>query len=346
MSQTYQFGIYGCQHGHIETFIGQMLDLGWRCVGIFDPDGSALAAELSDKYSIPLLRDLEALRGEEVRVIGSSVVNNRKLDVIEWCEQHHKHVMLDKPIVTDRRALERLEAVMHRRVIEVGLLLTERFRDSVFTLKQAIDSGKLGKLVSITMRKPHRLRPETRHAWHFCKEQNGGLIQDLFIHDFDLLRWLSGQEIVGIQSQIAKHSMPEHPTFYDTASAQVMMSNGLIAQLYTDWHTPKLSWTWGDCRLFITGTDGCAELRLSGDPSVEQLGELYFQITGSEPFKSQELSTPALHITEDFLARIDNKASVLTVKDIVEACRATVLADENAVVFHAYLDPKSNDQAN
>jgi predicted dehydrogenase len=334
-----RFGIYGCQHGHIAAFISQMLALGWTCAGIYEPETSGLARQLSERHGIPLIEDLTVLTEESVRVIGSSAINNRKIDVIEWCERHGKHVMLDKPVVTDRHSLERLEAVVVRGSIEVGMLLTERFRASLYTLKQAVDAGTFGQVVSITMRKPHRLAAESRHAWHFSKEQNGGLILDLFVHDFDLLRWLTGQEIVGIQSQIAKHMLPEHPTFYDTACSQVMLSGGTMAQLYTDWHTPDQSWTWGDCRLFLTGTQGCAELRLSGDPSVEAQEELYFQVTHDQPFSKLQLNRPEANITEDFLARIDNKASLLTSKDILETSRAAVLADENAVIFHAFQAP-------
>ncbi|WP_405449232.1 Gfo/Idh/MocA family protein [Paenibacillus sp. HJGM_3] len=333
---SYRFGIYGCQHGHILSFIDQMLALGGTCSGIYEPDSPGLAQQISDRHGIPLVDNPDVFIEDRVSIIGSSAINNRKIDVVEWCERHGKHVMLDKPVVTNRKQLERLEAVFDRGTIQVGVLLTERFRRSIFTLKQSIDAGQLGRIVSITMRKPHRLSPASRHAWHFSKEENGGLLIDLFIHDFDLLRFLTGQEITAIQSQMAKHIAPEHPTFFDTASAQVMMSDGTLAQLYADWHTPDPSWTWGDCRLFITGTEGCAELRLSGDPAVE-VGELYFQITRDKPFaKAELLPDPDTNLTQDFIRRIEGRTSIITHRDIVETIRATVLADESALVFDIF----------
>ncbi|TMV44458.1 Gfo/Idh/MocA family oxidoreductase [Paenibacillus mesophilus] len=333
---SYRFAIHGCQHAHITAFIDQMLALGGTCAGIYEQDSPGLARSISERHGIPIVDDPSVFEDESVRIIGCSAVNNRKIDVIEWCDRHGKHVMADKPVITDRASLERLEAVIGRGRIQVGVMLTERFRASVYTLKQAIDSGKLGRIVSITMRKPHRLSPASRHASHFSREESGGLINDLFIHDFDLLRHLTGQELASIRSQLAKHILPEHPTFYDTATAQVMMSGGTMAQLYTDWHTPVKSWTWGDCRIFVSGTEGCAELRLSGDPSVAVGEEMYFQITNGEPFAKMELSKPEANITEDFIRRIENKPSVQTHRDILETCRATVIADENAVLFNAF----------
>lgn len=332
---TYRFGVYGCQHAHIAGFVDQMIALGATCVGIYEPDSPGLAKNISERHGIPLVDDPAAFLDESVRIIGSSAVNNRKIDVIEWCDRHGKHVMVDKPVITNRDQLQRLEAVIDKGNIQVGMLLTERFRASISTLKRAIDEGRFGRIVSITMRKPHRLAPASRHAWHFSKEENGGLVIDLFVHDFDLLRFLTGEEVAAVHSQLAKHIAPEHPTFYDTATAQVMMSNGTLAQLYTDWHTPSKSWTWGDCRIFVTGTNGCAKLRLSGDPSVGK-EELYFQVTNDEPFARVELSKPDTNITEDFIRRIEHKPSVLSHRDIVETCRATVLADEGAVTFNAF----------
>jgi predicted dehydrogenase len=75
--------------------------------------------------------------------------------------------MIDKPAVTSREDLKRLEEVIQRGKIQVGMLLTERFRPSIYTLKKLIRKGEIGEIVNIAMRKPHRLRPEERPQWHF-----------------------------------------------------------------------------------------------------------------------------------------------------------------------------------
>ncbi|MDF2963039.1 MAG: oxidoreductase, partial [Paenibacillus sp.] len=282
-----KFAIIGCRHGHIGMFVTEMLKLGYTCEGICEPDEPSLAIGFSEKFGIPLASDPEALLSPGVSIIGSSAVNNEKIDLIELCEQYGKHIMLDKPLITCREGLERLEAVFNRGSIQVGMLLTSRDRRSIYTLKQKIDEGRLGEIVSITMRKPHRLSPASRQPWHFSKEQNGGIILDLLIHDFDLLRWLTGREVTGVNSLMAKHILPEYPEFYDTATVQVRMEGNLLAQLYTDWHTPESCWAFGDCRIFVSGTKGCAELRIFGDPSVS-MDELMFQITNEEKFHRVE----------------------------------------------------------
>ncbi|TDF93208.1 Gfo/Idh/MocA family protein [Paenibacillus piri] len=333
--QNGQFAIIGCRHGHIGMFIAEMMALGYRCAGIYEAGEPSLARQLSDKFDIPVTGDLESLLAPEIGMVGSSAVNCEKIDWIELCEQHGKPIMLDKPIVTSREGLNRLEAVMERGVIQVGMLLTSRDRSSIYTLKRHMDAGALGNIVSITMRKPHRLAPATRQPWHFAKLENGGIIVDLLIHDFDLLRWLTGREVEGTSGLMAKHILPEYPDFYDTATVQVRLEGGILAQLYTDWHTPDTCWAFGDCRIFVSGTKGCAELRLFGDPSVASAAgdELMFTMTNEEKFHRVELIQPPVSVVEDFIRRTEGKPHLVTHQDLYLACRATLEADEQALVI-------------
>jgi phosphoribosylformimino-5-aminoimidazole carboxamide ribonucleotide (ProFAR) isomerase len=62
---------------------------------------------LADQYGIALLDSAESLTDVSIAIIGSYAVDNEKIRVIEWCERHGKHVILDKPIVTWRKQLDR-----------------------------------------------------------------------------------------------------------------------------------------------------------------------------------------------------------------------------------------------
>ncbi|MFD3274499.1 Gfo/Idh/MocA family protein [Paenibacillus dendritiformis] len=324
------FAIIGCQHAHIGIFIEQMLALGHRCAGIYEPENRKLAGELARAYDVPIVDDRELLLGEGIDVIGCAAVNRRKIDIIEACEQNGKPIMIDKPGVTNRADLERLRRVVERGRIEVGMLLTERFRPSVYTLKRHIDAGALGDIVSVTMRKPHRLAAASRPPWHFAKEQSGGIIIDLFIHDVDLLRWLTGQEIAAAWGMMGKRMLPEHPGFYDAAALQALTEGGIIAQLYADWHTPDRCWTWGDGRIFVTGTRGTAELRLEGDPLLSAEEGVMLLQTDDAALARLELTAPPWTVTEDFLSRVYGGEHWLTHRDLLAASEATIRADEQA----------------
>ncbi|THF73409.1 Gfo/Idh/MocA family protein [Cohnella fermenti] len=338
-----KFGILGCEHGHIAIFIEEMLAIGHECVGLYEPGNEKLAASIAGKYRIPVLDDSARLLEPDVEIIGSSSINNEKIDVIELCESHGKHIMVDKPAVTNRSGLERLQAVVRRGNVQVGMLLTERFHPAIHTLKKLIERGELGRLVTIGMRKPHRLGAANRPSWFFSREQSGGILVDLLVHDFDLLRWLTGAEIAETNGYMGKHILPEHPEFYDEVSLQVRMTKGVGAQLYADWHTPGRSWTWGDGRIFATGTEGFAELRLSGDPLVG-----LEPIVVSASFEKETARIAALapewSISEDFLRRIDGRPSIIGHSDIVAASLACVMADEQVRIVRAEPGGGNNEQ--
>ncbi|UOQ85811.1 Gfo/Idh/MocA family protein [Gracilibacillus salinarum] len=324
-----KFSVIGCQHPHISIFIKEMLDLGYECVGIYEPENRSLVETIAGQYRLKIVDKIDPLLEESVDVVGCASINNDKITIIELCEQYGKHIMIDKPAVTNRKDFERLKAVAERGKIQIGMLLTERFRPSIYTLKKRIDDGDLGEIVSISMRKPHQLNPAKRPLWHFSREQSGGIIIDLFVHDIDLLRWLSSDEIVTLSCHAAKNILPEYPSFYDAAGLQLVMNNGVIAQLYADWHTPDKSWTWGDCRLYVVGTKGVAEIRLEGDPFIAE-EDLLIEVSDKKELTKITKINPSVTITEDFLSRIRGDQGLIEHEDLLAATEATIKADEEA----------------
>ncbi len=321
------FSIIGCQHMHISIFIEEMIELGYTCAGIYESENKELLHAIAEKYQLKIVDEVELLLGQEVSIVGCAAINNEKIDIIELCEKHGKHVMVDKPLVTNKADFIRVENVMNRGNIQVGMLLTERFRPALHTVKEKIDQGDIGEIVSIEIRKPHRLKADERPSWHFSKKQCGGIVVDLFIHDFDLLHWLTDQNVMNIVGYASKNILSEYPEFYDVASLQVLTDKGVVGTLYADWHTPNRSWTWGDCRIFIVGTKGTFELRLSGDPLIHE-DELVIRITHDEKVSQVKLNEVPTSISEDFLNRIDGKDSLIRGKDILRATKETLRADD------------------
>ncbi|GAA3413818.1 Gfo/Idh/MocA family protein [Paenibacillus hodogayensis] len=331
---SYQFSIIGCRHGHISNFIQWMLDNGHTCTGIYDPEDWKLARLYAEKYGIPLVDEREKLLSPDVQIVGSSAVNNEKIELIEACERRGIHIMLDKPAVTDRSGLKRLEAVVARGNIQIGLMLPKRFSGWMNALKSQIDAGAIGKLAHIHISSPHKLMPSTRDAWHFSKERNGGVLIDLLIHDMDLLRWLTGREIILIQSVLAKNMLPEYPDFYDVASVQVVMDNGTTAQLYADWHTPGNNTDGRFSRIVVAGTEGYAEWDVGYDASDGKKKRQLRITRGEAQDQNGYVDAQAevvVSASSDFIDRINGKPGLFTHRDILEASRAAIEADERAV---------------
>ncbi|SDD69087.1 Predicted dehydrogenase [Paenibacillus sp. UNCCL117] len=328
-----EFGIIGCRHAHIGIFIEEMLKLGYRCAGLYDPEGGVLAETMAAKYGIKRVQEQDAVLHDRVKVIGCAAINAEKIDIVELCESLGKPVMLDKPAVVSREGQERLKRVAERGRIQLGMLLTERFQPAIWTLKRLLEQGELGELVSLGTRKPHRLDAESRPDWFFDEKQSGGILIDLLIHDFDLLRWLTGREPAAVHSWMSKTALPERPSFYNAVQAQAVLEGGVLAQLYADWQVPTGCPSWGDGRIFVAGTKGMAELRLHGDPPAGE-GEprvLLASAGGSGVWQEIETVQPPCGISEDFMRRLAGSASVVSQHDILRASELAVESAASAV---------------
>jgi hypothetical protein len=116
------------------------------------------------------------------------------------------------------------------------------------------------------------------------------------------------------------------------------MENHIIANLYADWHTPEQCWTWGDTRIFITGTKGKAEVRLNGDPLIAN-EELLLIVTNDNKLASCPLIPVQGNLTENFIERAQGRStsgiSSISHQDILMASAATIEADRKVVYVAA-----------
>jgi predicted dehydrogenase len=323
-----RFGIYGCRHAHIAEFVDEMLKLGHEFVGIYETELD-IARGMAEKYKVPLFDRGEDLFKLKPDVIGTSAVNNRKIDIVELCNQQGIHVMADKPIVTSREGYARLEKVIKQGRIQVGMMLTERFNPPIYALWKMIREGRLGQVVSFTIMKPHKLLEKKRAPWHFSKEENGGIAIDLLIHDIDLLRWFTGSELDSCSGYIKKTAYPQYGTFYDSVNAVVKMKNGVVATLEANWWMPDSYFTFGDGRIFCVGTQGRVEVRTTGDCQAK--GEPFaLLIRDTETYiRCENVALPTT-LTQDFINRIEGRKDVIiSGEDVLMSSLAAIEIDES-----------------
>lgn len=101
-----------------------------------------------------------------------------------------KHVFCEKPIALDPLQIENVLNVVNRRGIKLQIGFNRRFDPDFLKIKTAIAEGLIGDLhlIKITARDPEL--PPLDYV-----ESSGGIFLDMTIHDFDMVRFLSGSEI-------------------------------------------------------------------------------------------------------------------------------------------------------
>jgi myo-inositol 2-dehydrogenase/D-chiro-inositol 1-dehydrogenase len=136
-------------------------------------------------------------------------------------------ILCEKPLTDD---IARTAAVAERArrsgaVLQVGY--HRRFDQGFMGIREAVASGALGRVLSAGLVAfDHRLpRPEFLAG-------SGGIFLDMHVHDFDLLRWLTGEEVVSLSavgSVVTSPMFAEHHDFDVTVISGHLASGALFS---------------------------------------------------------------------------------------------------------------------
>ena len=181
--------------------------------------------------SIPLDRAFEI--GAAGIVISTATTDHCELlrraianGITTFCE---KPLTMDVSETADIAAL----ADHHQVMVQVGY--HRHFDPGMRALREAVRSGRAGTLYAIRMLSHDHTLPSPEFV-----ASSGGIFKDLHVHDFDLLRWLTGTEV---KSVFATGSIRLHERFaasgdVDTAVTLVTMADGLVASVHGARHDP------------------------------------------------------------------------------------------------------------
>ena len=113
-------------------------------------------------------------------------------EVIAAAAAAGKNIFSEKPLSQSLEACDQAIAAVKKAGVKLQMGFMRRFDPPYVAAKQKILEGVIGTPVMFksTSRDPRRTSLE------FAKRENsGGLILDMGVHDFDLARWLMGSEV-------------------------------------------------------------------------------------------------------------------------------------------------------
>jgi UDP-N-acetyl-2-amino-2-deoxyglucuronate dehydrogenase len=148
---------------------------------------AATGAEFVDSYQA-------VCSHPEVDFVDVCTFPNFRLEPVELCATHGKHIQVQKPIATSVETARQMIATAARGNVRLGVVSQHRFDDASIFLKSAIQNGRLGKL----------LQCDAYVKWHRSDEyyarpikgswavEGGGALINQAIHQVDVLRWIAG----------------------------------------------------------------------------------------------------------------------------------------------------------
>lgn len=160
---------------------------------VYDIDAAA-AAEVAAAHGVEAAGSVDAILGSgDVDAVLIATATPTHADYIEMAVAAGKAVLCEKPIDLDLGRVERCRTAIAGSSVPVQLGFNRRFDPGHRAAREAVASGEIGDLhqVIITSRDPEM--PPRRYY-----EVAGGLFRDMTIHDFDLARYMLGDEPVEV----------------------------------------------------------------------------------------------------------------------------------------------------
>jgi predicted dehydrogenase len=134
-----------------------------------------------------------------------------RLEAVELCAQHGKHVLVQKPMAVDLETAGKMITTAREAGIQLGVVSQHRFDDSVVFLKRALAAGRLGKILQADAcvkwyRSDEYYARPIKGSWAV---EGGGALISQAIHQVDVLLFLIGavEEVFGYWQLGAAHKI-------------------------------------------------------------------------------------------------------------------------------------------
>ena len=159
-------------------------------------DAMPEAAEAIARQSGAEVRPVAAIEAaDDIDAVLICTPNDTHADLIERFARAGKAIFCEKPIDLDLKRVKDCLAVVAATKATLMVGFNRRFDPHFVAVRQAIDDGKIGAVeqVVITSRDPGP--PPLDYI-----ARSGGIFRDMTIHDFDMARFLLGEEPVTVQA--------------------------------------------------------------------------------------------------------------------------------------------------
>ncbi len=302
--RTLKFGIVGCgriSDNHLRAL--KSPSVGAELVAVADIQEDR-ARQKSAQYGVPYYLDNHEMlkRHPDIDVVNIlTPTGYHARDVIDLA-RYGKHFVVEKPMALRVADCNAMIAACHKHGCRLFVVKQNRYNRAVVAARQALESGRFGKMVMGTVRvrwKRDQAYYE-RDAWRGTWELDGGVIAQQASHHVDLLQWFMGP-IDHVQCQIATRLM--NIEVEDTAAALFTFESGALGVFEATTATRPDDL---EASLSILGEHGTVIL---GGNAVNRIDHWQFDVETPEDDRirqqaSQEVPNVYGHGHVDYLAEV------------------------------------------
>jgi myo-inositol 2-dehydrogenase/D-chiro-inositol 1-dehydrogenase len=214
---TLRFGLLGA--GRIGKVHAKAIsaDAGATLVAVADAMAPAAQA-ISAQYGCEVRTVDAILASADIDAVVICTPTDTHADLIEQFTNAGKAVFCEKPIDLSLARVKACLAVVRANKGTLMVGFNRRFDPHFMAVRAEIDKGSIGEveMVTITSRDPGA--PPVDYI-----KRSGGIFRDMTIHDFDMARFLLGEEITEVAAMAAVLIDPAIGEAGDSDSVQVML---------------------------------------------------------------------------------------------------------------------------
>ena len=229
-----------------------------------------------------------------------------------------KHVLAEKPLVTDMSSLNHLKEVQKKTGKEVLAMLPLVYSPVIRKMRKLVDSGNLGKIVQVYGLKsyPYRnSRPQDRGV-------DGGIIQSA-IHAVSFIRMATGLEFTEVFAQDTDTGNPERGNLQMGMNITCKLSNGALACILANYCNPP-----------NFGTHGNDQIRIFGTQTMIEAVDGFKRVSiadGKEPLHQIEVDEIPVSYPLDYIDYLlGGPQPLLTMEDSFKCTEIVLRAQESA----------------
>jgi myo-inositol 2-dehydrogenase / D-chiro-inositol 1-dehydrogenase len=205
-----------------------------------------VVASVAAKHGARAVNSVEALLSSGVDGVVVSAATPAHAELTLAAVERGLPTFCEKPIASSAVESARVADAITRSGVPVQVGYQRRFDAAFAAAKRAVDDGSLGPLHTVRSTTMDPAPPPMDYI-----AGSGGIFRDCAVHDFDIIRWITGQQAVEVYAAGSVQGDPRFAEYGDVDTAAVMVkfdqgTLGLVSAARYNAHGY-------DCRLEVHG---------------------------------------------------------------------------------------------
>jgi myo-inositol 2-dehydrogenase/D-chiro-inositol 1-dehydrogenase len=212
----------------------------------------AAAKSVAEAYGCAIRSIDEIAASDDVDAVAICTPTNTHADLIEQFARAGKAIFCEKPVDLSLARVKDCLATVEETGATLMVGFNRRFDPDFRAVRSAIDEGRVGAVETVVITSRDPSPPPADYI-----KVSGGIFRDMTIHDFDIARWLLGEEVETVTAQASVLVDPEIGTLgdYDSANVILRTASGRMAMIT---NSRRASYGY-DQRIEVHGSDGMAQ---------------------------------------------------------------------------------------